>query len=169
MEWKRNTSNRLGSLALICLLSMLTACYDMNRNSSSLSSNTLTGVDGVVNNPDSGNSQLPPEETDNAAPDPSNPADPAPDDTASAEPEPVVIALRWQATSGQIDGYIVHTGPSPETATTVLTVTPDTTVEYDATTDLGLDVGDQSCFRIKAYNVEGQSGFSDAVCYTVNS
>jgi hypothetical protein len=169
MEWKRNTLNRLGSLALICLLSMLTACYDMNRNSSSLSSNTLTGVDDIINNPDGGSSQLPPEETDNASTDPSDPAGPAPDDSASAEPEPVVIALSWQATSGQIDGYIVHTGPSAETATSVITVTPDTTVEYNAATDLGLDVGDQSCFRIKAYNSEGQSGFSDAVCYTVNS
>jgi hypothetical protein len=81
----------------------------------------------------------------------------------------MVIALSWQANSGEIDGYMVHTGPTPELATNVITVTPDTAVEYDPVVDLGLNIGDQACFRIKAYNAEGQSDFSDAVCYIVST
>jgi hypothetical protein len=81
----------------------------------------------------------------------------------------VAIEVSWQANSGKIDGYMVHTGPTPELATNVITVTPDTTVEYDPVVDLGLNIGDQACFRIKAYNAEGQSDFSDAVCYIVST
>jgi len=162
MDWKRNTSDRLGTLALICVLALLTACYDKQNSSSGTSSGSLTGVDQIAGN-GGGNPQTPPANSGGST------TDPEPDDTANADPEPIVIALSWQPTPGQIDGYIIHTGPTPETATSVITVTPTTMVTYDAATDLGLDTGDQSCFRIKAYNSEGQSGFSDAVCYTVNS
>jgi hypothetical protein len=163
MESKRNKPNLTGTVALACLLILLSACYDKQDNgSAATSSGNLTGIDQIANN-SGGNSQVPPANTDDST------TDPAPDDTASTDPEPTVIALSWQPTPGEIDGYIVHTGPTPETATAVITVTPTTIVEYDAATDLGLDTGDQSCFRIKAYNADGQSGFSDAVCYTVNS
>ena len=161
MEPKRKTSNLPSILALVCVTTLLSACYDMHRNSSGASSGNLVGVDDSANRP--------PEDTGNTTTDPTDPVDPTPGDTADADPEPVVIALSWQPTPGDIVGYIVHTGPSPETATSVITVTPNTTVQYDAVADLGLDSGEQSCFRIKAYNSDGQSGFSEAVCYTVNS
>lgn len=47
-----------------------------------------------------------------------------------------------------------------------MSITLETTVHFDPTMDLGLAVGEVSCFRIKAYNAEGASDFSDAVCLT---
>lgn len=143
---------------------MLAGCkFTDSNNSSSSNGGTPTSVDNNTGNSGStgnsgGNASAGNDSTgDNTS---------APDDAAA---QPIILSLSWMPTPGQIDGYIVHTGPSPETATSVLTVTAGTTVEYDAADDLGLNVGDQACFRIKAYNAEGQSGFSDAVCYTVST
>jgi hypothetical protein len=163
MESKRNTPNLPGTIALACLLLLLSACYDRQDNGSAgTNSGNLTGVDDIAGN-SGGNTQVPPADTDG------NATDPEPDDTASADPDPVVIALSWQPNPGAIDGYIVHTGPTPETATSVITITPASTISYGAFTDLGLGAGDQACFRIKAYNSYGQSDFSDAVCYIINA
>ena len=151
------------TLTVLFLAGLLTACFDWHDNNGA-SSSTATGVDQAETGADSGGPGLPADGTDNAAADP---LDTAPDESASADTDPILIALSWQPTPGRIDGYIVHTGPSPETATAVITVTSDTSVEYDASIDLGLTTGEQSCFRIKAYNSEGQSGYSEAVCYTV--
>jgi hypothetical protein len=97
-------------------------------------------------------------------PDPSN--DQAEnEDTSTA----ATIILAWQPSPDQVDSYRVHVGPTPETASTLLTVTTDTTVQYDSLRDLGLRFGDQSCFRVKAFNAAtGESNFSDAVCFTLS-
>ena len=158
MDLHHWVSPRLRILIIVFLGTLLSACFDWHNDSSaSTGTDTLTGVDTSNNG-----TELPAE----------NPEDqytaPA-EDTASAEPDPVIIALSWQPIQGNIDGYIVHTGPTPETASAVITVTPNPSVEYDTMSDLGLKPGDQSCFRIKAYNIEGESGFSDAVCYLVNA
>lgn len=171
MERKNSISTPLGILVLFSLVNLLTACNDWHRDSHRNTDGYTSVAVGNVAGLPADTAQNPAEDTDTPAMgSPSSTDEDAPDDTANAEePAPMLIALRWQPTPGDIDGYIVHTGPSPETATAVITVTPDTLVEYDATTDLGLRTGDQSCFRIKAYNADGESGFSDAVCYTVNS
>lgn len=62
---------------------------------------------------------------------------------------------------------MIFHGPTPESATALLSITLETT--DDPQTDLGLNLGDASCFRIKAYNAEGSSDFSDAVCFTYNT
>lgn len=152
------------TLTVLFLASLLTACFDWNDGSGVSSTNSTVGVIGTETGADGGDLSPPADGTDTAAADP---LDTAPDESASADTDPILIALSWQPTPGRIDGYIVHTGPSPETATAVITVTSDTSVEYDASIDLGLATGEQSCFRIKAYNSEGQSGYSEAVCYTV--
>jgi len=40
-------------------------------------------------------------------------------------------------------------------------------VVYDAWNDLGLYKGDSVCFRVKAYNIVGSSGYSPGVCSTL--
>lgn len=164
MEQETNTATWIKALTLLFLAGLLSACYDLHNGSGSKSSNTTVGVINDGTGTDAGDHPAPAEGTDTAAADP---YETWPDEPASADPQPVLIALSWQPTPGQIDGYLVHTGPSPELATSVISVTSATSVEFDAVTDLGLNPGDQSCFRIKAYNSEGQSGFSEAVCYTV--
>lgn len=167
MQSRRNTPDWIYPLLCISLVFLLTACKSLDGNNKSADINTSTAVDNNTGNNSAENSGTPP--TDSSTTGSTVGGSSSSDDTASTESPPIVIALSWQATPGQIDGYIVHTGPTPEAATSVLTVTPATTVEYDALHDLGLNLGDQACFRIKAYNSEGQSGFSDAVCYAVNS
>jgi hypothetical protein len=91
-----------------------------------------------------------------------SPSDDSPSDSAS-----VALALSWQPNPGPVDGYIVHEGPTAETATTVVSVTHATTVKFDAYHHLGLKPGDTTCFRIKAYNEFGESDFSDAACFII--
>ena len=77
-----------------------------------------------------------------------------------------LLALAWYP-SDEVDGYIVHAGPTPATATAKVTVVASAAVELDAQTDLGLEAGDSVCFRIKAFNTSGVSPFSGAVCTTI--
>ena len=83
------------------------------------------------------------------------------------------LTLSWAPNpeDQRVQGYIVYVGPTPETATTELSDLPigevGTTApskDYDAWNDLRLSLGDQACFRLKAYNSTGLSDFSQAAC-----
>ena len=86
------------------------------------------------------------------------------------------LHLAWNPNPGAIDGYIIYFGPSADTASTQVSDISLTApgfdplapaVEYDADADLGLSAGDTVCFRLKAYNANGTSGFSEGVCITL--
>lgn len=86
--------------------------------------------------------------------------------------ENATLTLSWNVNPDQIDGYYIFYGPTGNTAVTQITNTADLTnfdisaptVSYDAALDLGVQSGQQVCFRIKAYNPNGASGYSNPVC-----
>ena len=62
-------------------------------------------------------------------------------------------------------GYLVHYGPTLDTTTVVISDLPvnssnfdpqNPSVEYSAWDDLRLRTGDNACFRLKAYNPDGE-------------
>lgn len=75
-----------------------------------------------------------------------------------------MLALAWYSNPGDILGYIVYYGSSPEAATVIASETSGTSVVYSTKLDLGLDPGDSVCFRLKAFNFAGLSDFSGAAC-----
>lgn len=84
-----------------------------------------------------------------------------------------VMTLSWSPNPDEITGYQVFRGPTAEQATQLVTDLPlnsglvDPTapqIEYRANADLGLTVGEEACFRVKAYNNEAFSDYSQAVC-----
>ena len=87
----------------------------------------------------------------------------------------VNVTFNWNAnpTSDSIIGYRVYAGTTLATATTEISnLTANSSgfnvaapsVTYDAWSNLGLSKGDALCFRLKAYNAAGTSGFSTGVC-----
>ncbi len=144
--------NRFCLLLLIVSLTALPAC---NSTGGSPAGNIGTGAQ-----------TSPPDETGSELPDNS---DPLPDSAESGVTDPIVLALNWLPSPGDIDGYLVHSGPTPETADVLLTETPSTSIVYDASKDLGLKPGDTACFRIKAFNVYGTSDFSGAACFAITA
>jgi len=80
---------------------------------------------------------------------------------------PVILSLAWDPNADQVDGYRVYFGGSATTADNVISDTVTPAADFDAQVDLSLQAGDTACFRLKAYNSAGDSGFSDAVCTTI--
>jgi hypothetical protein len=89
-----------------------------------------------------------------------------------------VLLLSWDpnpATDG-VAGYIVYAGSSAVNATQQVTdlsvssgvIDPNApAVSFNAGFDLGLNLGAQVCFRLKAYNTAGLSDYSVAACATI--
>ncbi len=84
-----------------------------------------------------------------------------------------ILTLSWLSNPGGVLGYIIYYGPTPDTADVEITNLPATAVgfepltpsqQYDPYTELGLLPGDNVCFRLRAYNNGGTSGWSDAIC-----
>jgi hypothetical protein len=84
-----------------------------------------------------------------------------------------VITLTWKPSPGAVDGYIVYFGPSANAVSVETTVIrafagsfdPDAPlIHYDSWFDLGLEPGDQACFKVRAYNADGISDWSAPVC-----
>lgn len=162
MPLLRPRTTRLHYLPLLITIGLLPGCYDNNSPNTSGTSTT-----GVVMLPGNGDTVKDPVDTawdDGSDSDLDDLADWDSEDTD--QESPYTLTLSWHPSAGLIDGYMIFQGPTPESATALLSITLETTVHYDATMDLGLNVGDESCFRIKAYNAEGASDFSDAVCFT---
>ncbi len=91
----------------------------------------------------------------------------------SVEPGDVTLHLAWNPHPDQtVTGYLVYYGPALDTTTMVvsdLSVNSGLDVQapfaqYKAWGDLRLRAGDDICFRIKAYNSDGESGLSPGVC-----
>ncbi len=85
----------------------------------------------------------------------------------------VELFLSWLPNPDEIFGYIVYYGPAADATVavaSVLSVTDDDfdpqtpSVAYNAAFDLALNKGDRVCFRHRAYNNVGESGFSGAAC-----
>jgi len=91
----------------------------------------------------------------------------------------VTITLSWNANppDENVEGYRTYMGSSTDTSMMMqiddIPVTRagfDPTmpqVTYDAWVDLHLDLGDNICFALTAYNASGESAFSNAACTTV--
>ena len=87
--------------------------------------------------------------------------------TSTPPEDDKMLALAWYSNPGNILGYIVYYGTSPASATNIASETSGTSVKYYTQLDLGLDPGDSVCFRLKAFNLAGLSGFSGAACMTI--
>jgi len=91
----------------------------------------------------------------------------------------VTITLSWNPNppSDGVTGYHVFMGSSTDTSMMMQIDDVQVTrqgfdptmpeVTYDAWTDLHLDLGDNVCFALTAYNMNGESTFSNAACTTV--
>jgi hypothetical protein len=89
------------------------------------------------------------------------------------------ITLSWNANaaSDMVLGYRVYFATTDDTSALMkvddLSVSDPSfdasapTASYDAWAKLMLDLGDQACFAITAYNANGESGFSNVACLTV--
>ena len=84
--------------------------------------------------------------------------------TSDVPADDKLLALAWYSNPGDILGYIVYYGSTPESATTIASETSTTSVKYYVNTDLGLNPGDSVCFRLKAFNLAGLSAYSGAAC-----
>jgi hypothetical protein len=88
------------------------------------------------------------------------------------------ITLMWDPSPQPegVIGYYVYSGKSEAAATQLITdlsiANPDfdvssPQVQYSALLDLGLESGERSCFRVKAYNNNGVSEYSQVACTDV--
>ena len=88
------------------------------------------------------------------------------------------ILLWWDPNRAEeaVAGYRLFMGYDAATADTEIadiSVTADgfdpsaPSLQYDSGLDFGLHAGERACFRLKAYNRFGESGFSKAACTTL--
>lgn len=77
------------------------------------------------------------------------------------------ITVSWAASSGSVDGYRVYYGATASGATQEVANVANTTVTLGSSSDLGARTGDTLCFRVRAYNSAGSSGYSNAICSTL--
>ena len=87
--------------------------------------------------------------------------------TTSGSGEDTLLSLAWNPNSDNVLGYIVYYGSTPETAINIASETSTASERLMRKTDLGLNPGDNVCFRLKAYNGLALSDFSAAACGTV--
>jgi hypothetical protein len=78
------------------------------------------------------------------------------------------LNVSWAPSAGSVLGYYVYYGPTASTATTFAATVASPYTNYTTTAkDLNLQTGTQVCFRVKAFNSVGVSGYSSAVCRTI--
>jgi hypothetical protein len=86
------------------------------------------------------------------------------------------VTLTWRANADPVKGYRVYFGLSPKTTLVQLADFRTSNSNFPASAprakfrayeDLGLRAGEQACFRLRAYDTTGVSGFSRAVCVKV--
>ncbi len=84
--------------------------------------------------------------------------------------------LSWDANPGQVLGYVVYSASRKNATFTEFrtidlesnNIDPDAPmIQYDPITDLNYQDGDSICFKVRAYNSDGLSGLSQAVCGSV--
>jgi hypothetical protein len=89
----------------------------------------------------------------------------------------IQLTLTWKPSSGSIQGYKVYYGTTANSAITELSDIPNTLstsfnpaipkIQYDSWYALRLLSGDSVCFKIRAYNADGLSGWSLPICGTI--
>ena len=81
----------------------------------------------------------------------------------------VSLSLSWNENpaADKVEGYRVYRGTDASNASQLVSEITNTSTTYDAWNDLRLGMGDRVCFRVKAFNSAGESGFSDAACETL--
>lgn len=102
----------------------------------------------------------------------------APEPAPTPTPAPQQIRLSWDAGTGEVDGYLVFTGPDAQTVSDLVSdlgphsagfdpVAPALSLDPEA--DLGLRQagGSSVCFSVKAYNAAGTSDPSTPACTTL--
>jgi len=87
------------------------------------------------------------------------------------------IHVAWQPhPDPSVTGYVIYYGPNIAEANTVASNQPidslgfnpqAPSVSFEPVANLGLQPGDTVCFRLKAYNPDGESGFSSGSCTKV--
>ena len=77
------------------------------------------------------------------------------------------MTLQWNQGSQTVKGFRVYQGPSKTKATKEVFDVPVNWVTFDPTQTLGAKPGQRMCFRVKAYNDAGVSGYSSGVCATL--
>ncbi len=82
-------------------------------------------------------------------------------------PEAKLVTLSWNPIPDNSLIYMVYFGSSPADATTLASETAQSRVELNVVADLGANAGDTLCFRLRARNDAGISGFSAPVCMAV--
>lgn len=82
-------------------------------------------------------------------------------------PEQQVVKLSWNPLPDTSLIYMVYFGDSKTSATNIASETREASVELDVIADLGATSGDTVCFRLRARNDSGISGFSAPVCMVV--
>lgn len=85
-----------------------------------------------------------------------------------ASPSEISIYLTWNPhTDTSVLGYRVYVGQAldPIEAMTMLAETATTEISFDWRRDLGSTP--VACFRLRAYNADGESPATDGVCVTV--
>ena len=84
--------------------------------------------------------------------------------------------LSWNKNPGEILGYIVYSGSEKDGTFVQFKVIdlasgiidPDAPkIHYDPVNELGYQEGDNICFKVRAYDSDGLSGWSQAVCSSV--
>jgi len=79
-----------------------------------------------------------------------------------------IWGIQWNKNIDAVTGYYVYFGNDMTTPQKIRTVPNPETGKYVVTefttTSLNLAVGQQGCFRLKAYTTVGESGYSEALC-----
>jgi hypothetical protein len=99
-----------------------------------------------------------------------------PESTTNDAFEDMKLTLTWQADNETLEGYQVYFGASPETVTQEISDIKAfsgsfdfsaPSIQYASWSDLGLQPGKTICFKIRAYNADGMSDWSAAVCSVI--
>jgi hypothetical protein len=98
-------------------------------------------------------------------------------DTPPPAPAPVgYVTLTWKANKEPVTGYRVYYGPAASSTVVEIanlkTADPSFSAsapkaEFRIYEDLGIKPGDQACFRLRAYDKTGLSGYTQSVCVKV--
>ena len=86
-------------------------------------------------------------------------------------PSDLTLTLSWDPNPAEdeVTAYHIVKGRARNANTPLTTVDGQTTrVQYDAH-QLGLELNDRICFRVKAENAQGFSDLSDAACTTITA
>ncbi len=139
-----------------------------NTGETSSTSPENINIPGGVSNPTTGSTSH-----EAGTSQPGNTTPPATSGHDNSTPTYQNILLEWNPSAATVVGYKVNYGAAQDTVTLEIRDIPVTTanfdpqapaIELDPVNDLGLQPGDNACFTVSAYNMDGVSSPSPAVC-----